>query len=51
LRLNLMSHLLSQIPYENIPHKKLKLPPRQNRAYVRPPQSDQNYVPARYQVS
>ena len=50
LRLNLMSHLLSQVPYENIPHKKVKLPPRQSRAYVRPPQSDQNYVPVRYQV-
>jgi polyphosphate kinase 2 len=50
LRLNLMSHLLSLIPYEKAPHEKIKLPPRQSRAYVRPPRSDQNYVPTRYQV-
>src|SRR5436309_9992936 len=50
LRLNLMSHLLSLIPYEDLPRKKIKLPPRQNRAYVRPPQDEQNYVPVRYQV-
>ena len=45
-----MSHLLSLIPYEDIPREKIKLPPRQNRAYVRPPQGDQNHVPLRYQV-
>ena len=50
MRLNLISHLLSLIPYEDIQQKKIKLPPRQSRAYVRPPQSDQNYVPVRYQV-
>lgn len=26
-----MSHLLSLIPYEDIPREKIKLPPRQNR--------------------
>jgi len=50
LRLNLISHLLSLIPYENVHQKKIELPPRQSRAYVRPPQADQNYVPLRYQV-
>jgi polyphosphate kinase 2 len=50
LRLNLISHLLSLIPYQDIQQKKLELPPRQSRSYVRPPQSDQNYVPLRYQV-
>jgi len=50
LRLNLISHLLSLIPYEDIQQTKIKLPPRQSRAYVRPPQTDQNYVPVRYQV-
>jgi polyphosphate kinase 2 len=50
LRLNLMSHLLSLIPYDTVSHEKIKLPPRQSRAYVRPPRSDQNYVPTRYQV-
>jgi polyphosphate kinase len=50
LRLNLISHLLSLIPYEDVQQEKIKLPPRQNRAYVRPPQSSQNFVPVRYQV-
>ncbi|MGH3507548.1 MAG: hypothetical protein ACRDO2_10135 [Nocardioidaceae bacterium] len=50
MRLNLISHLLSLIPYEEIPRKKIKLPPRQKRAYVRPPQQNQNYVPGRYLV-
>ena len=51
MRLNLISHLLSLIPYEEVRReKKIKLPPRQSRAYVRPPQGEQNYVPARYRV-
>jgi polyphosphate kinase 2 len=50
LRLNLMSHLLSLIPYEDLPRKKIKLPQRQSRAYIRPPQLDQNYVPLKYKV-
>ena len=36
-RLNLISHLLEQIPYERVDHEKIELPPRQERAYVRPP--------------
>jgi polyphosphate kinase len=50
MRLNLISHLLSLIPYGEVPHQKIKLPPRQDRAYVRPPQADQNHVPLRYLV-
>jgi len=50
MRLNLISHLLSLIPYENVPHEKVTLPPRQKRSYVRPPQQAQNYVPRRYVV-
>jgi polyphosphate kinase 2 len=50
MRLNLISHQLSQIPYEVVSRAKVKLPPRQSRAYVRPPQQDQNYVPLRYDV-
>jgi hypothetical protein len=38
------------IPYKEVPREKIKLPPRQSRAYVRPPQRDQNFVPLRYQV-
>jgi polyphosphate kinase 2 len=50
MRLNLISHLLSLIPYEVVTREQIKLPPRQKRSYVRPPQSDQNYVPVRYLV-
>jgi polyphosphate kinase 2 len=50
MRLNLISHLLSQIPYEPVSRDKVKLPRRQSRAYVRPPQQDQNHVPLRYDV-
>jgi hypothetical protein len=50
MRLNLISHLLSLIPYRDVPREKVKLPPRQKRAYVRPPRSDQNHVPVRYLV-
>jgi polyphosphate kinase 2 len=50
MRLNLISHLLSLIPYEELPREKITLPERQSRAYVRPPQGEQNYVPTRYHV-
>jgi polyphosphate kinase 2 (PPK2 family) len=50
MRLNLIAHLLSLIPYAEVSREKIKLPPRQSRAYVRPPQGEQNYVPARYHV-
>ncbi len=49
-RLNLIAHLLDQIPYEPIPHEEIALPPRQQRAYVRPPEDTQTYVPERYRV-
>jgi polyphosphate kinase 2 len=50
-RLNLISHLLDQVPYEPVKQKKVKLPPRQERSYVRPPADSQTYVPTRYEVS
>jgi polyphosphate kinase len=49
-RLNLISHLLEQIPYENVRPEKIELPPRQERAYVRPPADSQTFVPLRYVV-
>jgi polyphosphate kinase len=51
MRLNLINHLLSLIPYQEVPREKIKLPSRQDRAYIRPPQREQNYVPTTYQVS
>ena len=49
-RLNLISHLLEQVPYEPVDHDKIKFPPRQERAYVRPPVDTQTFVPERYRV-
>jgi polyphosphate kinase 2 len=49
-RLNLISHLLSQIPYEEVPHPKIELPPRQERAYMRPPIDSQSWIPTVYEV-
>jgi len=49
-RLNLIAHLLDRIPYERVDHEKVKFPPRQDRAYVRPPADTQTYVPERYRV-
>ncbi len=48
-RLNCISHLLSMIPYREIKHDKISLPPRQgDLAYIRPPLSEQTFVPNRY---
>lgn len=48
-RLNCMSHLLSMIPYEDLTPPPVKLPPRgPDDGYVRPPISDQTFVPEIY---
>jgi len=48
-RLNCISHLLSLIPYEDVPYDLIVLPPRKEHpAYLRPPISDQTFVPDRY---
>jgi len=48
-RLNCISHLLSLIPYEDLTPKPLKLPPlKHDVAYVRPPVSEQTFVPEKY---
>ena len=45
-RLNCITHLLSMIPYEDVIPPPLELPPRQSdEGYVRPPMSDQTFVP------
>jgi polyphosphate kinase len=50
-RLNLISHLLTLIPYEHLDEtKKVKLPPRQRRKYKRPPKQTERIVPERYVV-
>ncbi len=48
-RLNCISHILSIIPYEDLTPKPIELPPRQDdKGYVRPPFTDQTFVPDNY---
>ncbi len=48
-RLNCITHLLSCIPYEDLTPEPIKLPPRSSRrGYVRPPKTDQTFVPEVY---
>jgi polyphosphate kinase 2 len=48
-RLNCIRHLLSMIPYEDLTPEPIILPPRQPEAgYVRPPITDQTFVPQVY---
>jgi polyphosphate kinase len=50
-RLNLISHLLTIVPYEHLDKAKpVKLPPRQRRTYKRPPKRTERLVPSRYMV-
>ncbi|MET0028249.1 MAG: polyphosphate kinase 2 [Candidatus Thiodiazotropha sp.] len=48
-RLNCIAHLLSQIPYEDLTPEPIELPHRAaDTGYVRPPMSDQTFVPEIY---
>ena len=48
-RLNCIRHLLSMIPYEDLTPEAIELPPRQEeKGYVRPPITDQSFVPEVY---
>src|SRR5688572_20401376 len=48
-RLNCIHHLLSVIPYEDLTPEPIVLPPRQtDMGYVRPPITDQTFVPEVY---
>ncbi len=47
-RLNIISHLLDQIPYERVPHKTVKLPKRQKPEGYVEPRRDHHLVPDRY---
>jgi polyphosphate kinase 2 len=49
-RLNLIAHLLEQIPYERVDQSQIEFPPRQERPYTRPPLDTQTFVPERYRV-
>jgi polyphosphate kinase 2 len=48
-RLNSITHLLSLFPYEDVTPEKIELPPRQDKGgYVRPPITDQTFVPEEF---
>jgi polyphosphate kinase 2 len=48
-RLNVIRHLLSVIPYEDLTPEPIDLPPRQeDTGYIRPPMSDQTFIPEVY---
>jgi polyphosphate kinase 2 len=48
-RLNCIRHLLSVVPYEDLTPEPINLPPRQDQGgYVRPPITDQTFVPEVY---
>ena len=50
-RLNCIHHLLSLISYEDLTPEPIELPPRQDeKAYVRPPITDQTWVPQVYGI-
>jgi polyphosphate kinase len=47
-RLNCISHLLSLIPYEEVPHTKVKLPKSQRKGSYVEPEHPYKYVPEKY---
>ena len=47
-RLNIISHLLKQIPYEDLPHEKVKLPKRQKRGGYREPDYPFKFIKERF---
>jgi len=48
-RLNVITHLLSRVPHEEIKYPELELPPRkESTGYVRPPYEDQTFIPEIY---
>ena len=49
-RLNLIAHLLSLVPYSEIELPSVELPPRQDRAYQRPPVDSQTRIPRAYEL-
>jgi polyphosphate kinase 2 len=51
-RLNCIRHLLGIIPYEDLTPEPIVLPPRQKEGgYVRPPMTDQTFVPEVYKAT
>ena len=47
-RLNIISHLLEQIPYDSPPRERVVLPARETRRGYREPDQSHQYIPAKY---
>ena len=47
-RLNCIAHILSQFDYANVVPDPVQLPEREDRSYIRPPISEQTFVPQQY---
>ncbi len=47
-RLNCISHILETIPYDDVVPESVEIPTRDEESYIRPPMSEQTFVPARY---
>jgi len=47
-RLNLISHFLSQIPYEEVPREPIKFPKRQAKGNYKEPDYPYRYIPEKY---
>jgi len=47
-RLNIITHLLSKVPYKEAPHEKVKLPERQKPGGYREPDYPYKYVPEKF---
>ena len=43
-----MSHIVSQFDYDDVVPDPVMLPEREDMAYVRPPKSEQTFVPQNY---
>ena len=48
VRLNIISHLLGQIPYKSLPHQKVKLPSRQKPGDYKEPDYPFKYIPEKF---
>jgi polyphosphate kinase len=47
-RLNIISHLLEQLPYDSPPREPVVLPAREKRSGYREPDHSDQYIPAKY---
>lgn len=49
-RLDIISPLLTQVPFGDVPHSEIELPPRQQHDYQRRPLDSQSWIPRRFAI-